>query len=79
MTTVFYARLYGAFIEINSNSGGKIVYGMNQGSNFSGRKFTIQYNLEEKDSPNIFKKQRSNPSIFTSVAPKLLDWSKETS
>ena len=41
-----------------------------------------QSNLEEKDNPNILKDDfstRNDPSIFTSIAPVLLDQSNETS
>ena len=41
-----------------------------------------QSNLEEKASPSILKddySSRLDPSIFTSVAPALLDQSNETS
>ena len=41
-----------------------------------------QSNLEEKDNPSILKDDlfsRINPSIFASIAPVLLDQSKETS
>ena len=39
-------------------------------------------NLEEKDKPSILKddfSSRTDPSIFTSIAPMLLDGSNETS
>ena len=38
-----------------------------------------QSNLEEKSNPNIFQvdfSSRTDPSIFKSIAPVLLDWSK---
>ena len=41
-----------------------------------------QFNLEEKDNPSIFKDYvslRTDPSIFTSIAPMLSDWSIKTS
>ena len=39
-------------------------------------------NLEEKVNPNILKdvfSSRTDPSIFTSIAPVFLDWSNGTS
>ena len=41
-----------------------------------------QSNLEKKDNPSILKddlSSRTDPSIFTLIAPVLLDWSNETS
>ena len=41
-----------------------------------------QSNLEEKTNPSILKddlSSRSDPSIFKSIEPVLLDWSNETS
>ena len=41
----------------------------------------VQSNFEEKDNPSILKddfSSRTDPSIFTSVAPELLDRSNET-
>ena len=39
-------------------------------------------NLEEKVNPSILKddfSSRTDPSLFTSIAPVLLDWPNETS
>ena len=65
MTTVFHARQYVTFIEIKSNSRGKKLHKMSQGSNFLGGSFgnggnlkapiLIPQCLEEKDSLSIFK------------------------
>ena len=41
-----------------------------------------QFNLEEKDSPSILKYDffsKTDPFIFTSISPELLDQSNETS
>ena len=85
MTTAFHAWLYGRFIEIQSNVRRKELYGTNQGSNFLGGSFhnrvqEPQFNLEESVNPSILKDAfslRTDPSIFTSIAPVLLDWSDE--
>ena len=85
MTTAFHAWLYGRFIEIQSNVRRKELYGTNQGSNFLGGSFhnrvqELQFNLEETVNPSILKDAfslRTDPSIFTSIAPVLLDWSDE--
>ena len=85
MTTVFHAWLYCRFIEIQSNLRGKKFHRMNQGSNFLGGSFSnrdnvralIQYRREIQPQ-NDFS-SRTEPSIFTSIAPVLLDWSKSTS
>ena len=41
----------------------------------------FQFNSDEKLKPSILKdiSSRTDPSIFTSIAPVLLDWSNETS
>ena len=41
-----------------------------------------QFNFKERVIPNILKEDfpsRTDPSIFTLIAPVLLDWSSETS
>ena len=66
----------------------KKLHRMKQGSNFLGGSFSNrnmqepQSNLEEKGNPSILKdyfSSRTDPSIFTSVAPVLLCQSNETS
>ena len=86
MTTVFHAWLYGRFTEIESNIRRKKLHRTNQGSNFLGGSFSnrdnvrAQYNLEEKVNPSIPALKddfpsRKDPSVFTSIAPVLSDWS----
>ena len=88
MTTVFHTQPYGRFVVIQSNLRRKKLH-RNQGSNFLGRSFgnrgnvRLQSSLEEKVNHSILKgefSQRIDPSsIFTSIAPVLLDWSNKTS
>ena len=82
MTTVFHVWLNGRFIEIESNLRRKKLYRINQGYNFLGGNFNnrdnvrAQPNLEKKVNPSILKgnfSSRTKPSIFTSIAPVLLD------
>ena len=90
MTAVFHAWLYDRFIEIQSNLRRKKLHRTNQGSNVLGGSLSnrdnvrvpIQFRREEKVNPSILKddfSSRTNPSIFTSIAPVLLDRSNETS
>ena len=88
MTAVFHARLYGRFIEIQRNLRRKKLHRTNQGSNFLGGSFSnrdnvrVQSNVDKKVNPSIFKddfSSRTGPFLFTSIAPELLDQSKETS
>ena len=88
MTTVFHARSYGRFIEIQSNLRRKKPHRTNQGSNFVGGSFSNRDNVrapiyfQEKVNPNILKDEfssRTDSSIFTSIAPVLIDWSNKTS
>ena len=60
---------------------------MNQGSNFLGGIFSNRDNIrapikfQEKVNPSILKNDfssRTDPSIFTSVAPMLFDWLHKT-
>ena len=83
MTLVFHAWVYGRFIEIQSNLRKK-----NQNSNFLRGSFSnidnvrAQSNLEEKFNPSILNdyfSSRTDMSIFTSLAPVLIDQSNETS
>ena len=50
---------------------------------FSNREnIDLQSNLDVKDSPSFLKKDfssRTDPFIFTSIVPELLDWSNEKS
>ena len=88
MATVFHAWLYGRFIEIQSNLRRKKLHRTNQTSNFLGGSFNnrdyvrapIQFRTESQ--PQHLKSWfslRTDPSIFTSIAPVLLDWSNESS
>ena len=61
---------------------------MNQGSNFLGSTFSngdnvrTKSNLEEKVNPSILKdyfSSKTDPPVFTSIAPVLLDQSNEIS
>ena len=73
MTTVFYARPYGRFIEIQSSLRRKKLHRTNQ---------EPQSNLEEIENPNIIKddfSSRADPSIFTSIELVLLDQSNKAS
>ena len=88
MTKVFYAWLYGRFIEMQSSLRRKKPHRTNQGSNFFGRTFSNRDNgrapiqLEEKVNLSILKDDFSSttePSIFTSIEPLLLDQPNETS
>ena len=50
-------------------------------SNFQGSFKEPQYNLEETVNPSILKddfSSRTDPSIFTSIKPVLLDYSNKT-
>ena len=88
MITVFHACPYGRFTEIQSNLRRKELHRMNHGSNFLVGSFSnrdyiiapIQFGREV--NPSILKNDissRTDPSIFTSLAPVLLDQSNETS
>ena len=88
MTKVFYAWLYGRFIEMQSSLRRKKPHRTNQGSNFFGGTFSNRDNgrapiqLEEKVNLSILKDDFSSttePSIFTSIEPLLLDRPNETS
>ena len=78
MTAIFYVKPYDRFIEKESNLRVQ----------FSWRQFLAiekmqkpKTNLEEKGSLNILKDDffsRIDTSIFTSIAPELLDRSKKT-
>ena len=87
MTTVFDTWLYGRFIKIQSNLRRKKLHRSNQGSNFLGGSFSNRDNvgapfqIEKKVNPRILKddfSSRTDPSIFTSIAPVFLDRSNET-
>ena len=88
MTTVLYACPYSIYIEIQNNLRREKLHRTNQGSKFLGSSFSNkdnirpQSNLEEKVNPNIFKDEfssQTHPSIFTAIAPVLLDRSNKTS
>ena len=78
----------GRFIEIQRNLRRKKLHRSNQGSNFLGGSFSnkdnvrAQIQFRRESQPFILKdyfSTRIGPSIFTSIAPVLLDWSNETS
>ena len=88
MTTVFYTRLYGKFIKMTSSFRRKKLHRTNQGFNFLGDSFGNEDNTRapiqfwrERESQHIesWFFLRKDPSIFISIAPELLDRSKETS
>ena len=88
MTTVFHAWLYGRFVEIQSTLRRKKLHTRNQGSNFPGGSFSNRYNVraqiqfKQKSQPQHLQDDFSSttdPSIFTSITPVLLEWSNETS
>ena len=88
MTTVFHTWPYGRFIEIQSNLRRKKLHRTNQGSNFLGESFGNRDNVRvpiqfrRESQPQHLKdyfSSRTDPSIFTSIAPVLLDQSNETS
>ena len=83
MKTVFHAWPYGGFIEIQSNLRREKLRRTNQGCNFLGGSFSNRANVR---APIQFRRERqlqhlkkTDPFIFTSIAPVLLDWSNETS
>ena len=81
ITTVFHAWPYGRFIEIQSNLRRKKLHTRNQGSNFLGGSYINRDNVRapiqygrERVNPSILKddfSSRTDPSIFTSIAPVL--------
>ena len=73
MTGVFYERLYGRFIEIQSNLRERNF--IEQGSSFLRVKFSHTDNVKAP----IYFSLRTASSIFTSIAPVLLDCSNKTS
>ena len=86
MTTIFHARTYSRFMEVQSKLRRRKLHRTNQDSDFLGDSFskgdnvTGPSNLEEKDNLSILKddfSSRTDPSIFTSRAPELLHWSNE--
>ena len=88
MTTVFYAWPYGRFIKIQSNLRRKKLHRTNQSSNFLGDTFGNRDNVRAplqfrtEVNPSILKddfSSKTDPSIFTSIAPVLFDQSNETS
>ena len=88
MTTVFHAWPYGRFIEIRTSLRRKTLYRTNQGSNFLGGSFNNRDNVrapikfrKESQSQNLTRWffLKNSPTIFLSIAPVLLEWSKKTS
>ena len=87
MAAIFYAWLYGRFIEIQSNFRRKKLHRTNQGSSFLGGSFSNRDNVRapiqfrRESQPQHLKNDsfwRADPSIFISIAPVLLDGSHET-
>ena len=89
MTTVFHAwYMEYRFIEIRAHLRRKKLHRMNQGSNFLGGSFSNRDNVR---APIQFRRESqpqhlkswfisiTDPSIFMSVAPVLLDRSNEAS
>ena len=90
MKAVFHTWPYGRFLEINSNLERKKFLRTNQGSNFSQGSFSNRDNatalikFRRESQPQHLKRwyfisSRTDPSIFTSIAPVFLDRSNETS
>ena len=88
MTTVFHARPCRRAIEIQSNLRRKKLHRTNQDFDFLRGNFSNRDNVrapiqfKEKVNPSILivdLASRTDPSIFTSVAPVLLDWSDKAS
>ena len=86
MTTAFHTWPYGRFREIQSNLRRKKLHRMNQGFNFLGGRFSNRDNtraliqFRRQSQPQFLNdfSSRTDPSIFTSIAPVLLDCSKQT-
>ena len=81
MTTICHAWPYGRFIAIQSNLRRKKLQKTNQGSNFLGSSFSNRENIR---APIQFRResqtqQTTDPSILTTIAPALLDWSNKIS
>ena len=84
MTTVFYAWPYGTFLRYRVTSGERNIMKQIKAPIFLRADLTIEtiQTLKEKVNPSILKdyfSSRKDPSIFTSIAPMLLDPSNETS
>ena len=84
MATVFHAWLYGTLIQIQSNLRKKKLHRTNfLGGSFRSRdnvRAPIQFRRESQ--PQHLKRlisSRTDPFIFTTVTPVLLDQSNETS
>ena len=84
MKTAFYAR---SNVEINSNVRTKKLRRTSEDSNFLEGSFSNKDNarafiqLEEKENASIINNNfssRTSPSIFTSIAQKLIEQSNET-
>ena len=87
MATVFHTWTYHRFIEIQSNLRRNKLHRTNQGSNFLAGSFSNRDNVRapiqfrRESQPQHLKRcfsPRTNPSIFTSIAPVFLDRSNET-
>ena len=85
MTTVFHARLFGRFIEIQNNLRRKKLSRTNQSFNFLEGSFSSRDNVttviqfRRERQPEHFENDfssKKDPSIFTSIGPGLLDQSE---
>ena len=86
MTTIFNGRPSGIFIEIKSNFRSKWLHIMNQCSKFFGGSFSSRDNLRDKCKRErqshylkMYFSSKTNLSIFSSIAGKLIDQSNKTS
>ena len=89
MATVFHTRPCCRFIELKRSFGRKNFHRTNQGSNFVGSCFSngdivrasIQFRKERQFQylQQCFFFSRTNPSIFTLIAPELINQLNETS
>ena len=85
VTKVFHAWPYGRFIDLQSNIRRNKLHRTNQSSNFLGGSFSnrdnvsapIQFRRKNQKLKDEFS-SRTDPFIFTSIAPMLLDWPNET-
>ena len=88
MIILFHTWWHGRFVEIQSNLKRKKLHRINQRSNFLGGSLSKRGNVRapiqfRRESQSYILKDdfssRTNPSIFTSIAPVFLDQSNENS
>ena len=88
MATIFHAWPYGRFIEIQNNLRRKKLHRTTQCSNFLGSNSSNRDNvtapsqLRRESQPQHLKSyfsSKTDPSVFTSIAPVTLDQSNKTS